>query len=329
MPISDYGRSDGRWRQIDWRKHLRRIDLTGARSVNFVDYGEGPPVLFVHGLGGSWQAWLENIPDFARHNRVVALDLPGFGDSPMPEWQISMPAYGRMLAEFCERLELGPETAVVGHSMGGFIATEMVIDHPERFGGLVLVSAAGITFARARNEPARVMGRIARLARPVVTAYGNDAVTRPRLRQIVFRGVVHRPERLEPEILWELTQGGLGPPAFNDALVELWGYDARERLPEIGIPTLVVWGYNDRVVPVRAALSYRRRIPDSTLEIFDRTGHLPMLERPERFNGLVADFLEGLARGESTAAGAIGAGEEASTAGGGGKARRGEAAKTG
>ncbi|HZJ29635.1 MAG TPA: alpha/beta fold hydrolase, partial [Solirubrobacterales bacterium] len=127
MPLSDYGLSDGRWRQIDWREHLERIDLEGARSVNYVDIGEGPPILFVHGLGGCWQNWLENIPSFALSNRVVAPDLPGFGASPMPDWDISMPAYGRAVAELCERLELGPETVVVGNSMGGFISTEIVI----------------------------------------------------------------------------------------------------------------------------------------------------------------------------------------------------------
>ncbi len=71
----------------------------------------------------------------------------------------------------------------------------------------------------------------------------------------------------------------------------LFGYDIRERLDEIEIPTLVVWGYNDRIVPVQAALSYHRRLPNSRLEIFERTGHLPQLERPARFNRLLDGFL--------------------------------------
>ncbi len=286
----DYGCADPEWLKIEWTSYLRRVELEGA-TVNYVDIGEGPAILFVHGLGGCWENWLENIPHFSRSHRVVALDLPGFGASPMPKWEISMPAYGRMLAEFCEKLGLDQETTVVGNSMGGFIATELVIEHPDRFSRLVLVSAAGITFARMRHEPAAVLSGLTQLARPAMVGLGRQAVSRPRLRQISLQGVVHRPARLRPEILLELARGGLAPDGFGDAVVSMAGYDAREPLAKIEIPTLIVWGYNDRIVPVRAAFSYRRRIPNSRLEIFDRTGHVPMLERPSRFNRVVEQFL--------------------------------------
>ena len=81
-----YGNPDPEWLRIDWREHRRQVDVVGAK-VNYVEMGEGPPLLFVHGLSGCWQNWLENIPYFARTHRVVALDLPGFGGSPMPDHQ--------------------------------------------------------------------------------------------------------------------------------------------------------------------------------------------------------------------------------------------------
>lgn len=289
-PYAGYGCPDPEWLRIDWRDHRRRVALRGA-EVECVEMGEGPPLVLVHGLGGCWQNWLENIPALARRHRVIAFDLPGFGASPMPEREISIASYGRILSELCDRLDLGPETAVAGNSMGGFIATEAAIEHPGRFSALVLVGAAGISFARARHQPAKVLAAITNLARPVLAAFGDDAVRRPRLRRAAFAGVVHRPDLLRREMLWELTQGGLGPPAFGEALVSMMGYDARERLSEIAIPTLIVWGFNDRLVPVRAALSYRRRIPGSRLEILDRTGHVPMVERPAEFNGMVEEFL--------------------------------------
>jgi pimeloyl-ACP methyl ester carboxylesterase len=83
----------------------------------------------------------------------------------------------------------------------------------------------------------------------------------------------------------------LQSPGFPDAIRTLVGYDIRERLGEIEVPTLIVWGRNDRVVPVPAAYNYQRRIPGSRLEIFEHTGHLPQLERPARFNRLVEEFL--------------------------------------
>ena len=97
-----YGNPDPEWLEIDWREHLHEVELDGTR-VNYVELGSGPgmAIVFVHGLSGSWQNWLENIPHFARQHRVLALDLPGFGHSPMPEWEISIESYGRLLHRFC------------------------------------------------------------------------------------------------------------------------------------------------------------------------------------------------------------------------------------
>jgi pimeloyl-ACP methyl ester carboxylesterase len=156
-----YGNPDPEWLRIDWREYLHRIDVGGARDVNYVEMGpdSGEALLLVHGLSGSWQNWLENIPYFARDHRVTALDLPGFGDSPMPEWEISVEAYGRFALDFCEALGINRCT-IVGNSMGGFIAAETATQEPGRFEKLVLVSAAGISHARMRRQPAEVAARM-------------------------------------------------------------------------------------------------------------------------------------------------------------------------
>src|SRR5215212_9627759 len=103
-----YGNPDPEWLRIDWREHLHRIDVGGARSVNYADMGpdSGKALLLVHGLSGAWQNWLENIPHFARDHRVVTIDLPGFGQSPMPDWEVSVEAYGRFIHEFCDALDI-------------------------------------------------------------------------------------------------------------------------------------------------------------------------------------------------------------------------------
>ena len=276
--------------RVDWRRHLRRVELPGA-SVSYVELGQGLPLLFVHGLSGCWQNWLENLPHFGRSHRAIALDLPGFGESPMPSWKIDIPAYGRLLHDFCEKLGIDRAAALVGNSMGGFVATEAVIDQPERFERLVLVSAAGVSAARARKEPAAMFARAAQMAGPALAGFHRAGLVRRRARYLAFRGVFRFPNRLRPELLWEQVEPALRSPGFADALVELTGYDTRERLAEIEIPTLLVWGFDDRIVPVQAALSYRRRIARSRLEIFERTGHLPQLERPARFNRLLEEFL--------------------------------------
>ncbi len=287
---SDYGNPDPEWPRVEWRRQLRRVDLPGA-SVNYVELGEGEPILFVHGISGSWQNWLENLPHFARTHRAIALDLPGFGASPMPSWDIEMPAYGRLLHDFCEKLGIEGAT-IVGNSMGGFIAVEAVTATPGLFERLVLVSAAGILNTWNPEERAVVTAWAWKTFGPHFADRGRWIVTHPRARELVFRPFVRYPNRLRADLLFEQINSGLErADGFGDALRTLIHHDIRERLTEIEIPTMIVWGQSDRVIPMAAALSYHRRIPHSRLEIFERTGHVPQLERPARFNAVLDEFL--------------------------------------
>jgi pimeloyl-ACP methyl ester carboxylesterase len=291
-PFDDYGSANPEWLHIDWRELRHSVDVAGSR-VGYVEMGEGPPLVLVHGLSGCWQNWLENIPHLARRHRVVALDLPGFGTSPMPDWDISIPAFGRLLRDFCEKLGIA-RAVIVGNSMGGFIATEVAIAEAERVSKLVLVSAAGVTYAGLRREPFAVGARMAAALAPLAFRLQREGIHRRRLRRLAFQGVVYSPNRLRAELLWEFTVPALTAPGFIHAMENLAGYDIRDRLVEIEDPALIVWGHNDRVVPVSAAHEYERLIGENARKvIWDKTGHLPMLERPARFNALLDEFLAG------------------------------------
>jgi pimeloyl-ACP methyl ester carboxylesterase len=287
---SDYGNPDPEWRRVEWSRHLRRVELPGA-SVNYVEIGEGPPIVFVHGISGSWQNWLENLPHFGRDRRAIALDLPGFGASPMPSWELDMPAYGRLLHDFCEKLGIEGAT-VVGNSMGGFIAVEAVTAAPGHFDRLVLVSAAGIINTWNPEERAVATAWAWKVFGPQYARRSRFIVSRRRAREFVFRPFVRYPARLREDLLLEQIESGLKQAdGFGPALHAVIRHDIRERLAEIEMPTMIVWGQSDRVIPVSAALSYHRRIPHSRLEIFERTGHVPQLERPLRFNAVLDDFV--------------------------------------
>jgi pimeloyl-ACP methyl ester carboxylesterase len=289
MP-DDYGNPDPEWLQIDRRPHLRRIALPGG-EVNYVEIGEGPPIVFVHGISGSWQNWLENLPHFARGHRAIALDLPGFGSSPMPSWPIDMPAYGRLLHDFCEKLGVGGDATLVGNSMGGLVAAEAVLIEPSRFNRLVLVSAAGFINTWLPHQRGKATSRAwSTFGRPFGAA-ARFFVTHPRARWLMFRFVIRHPSRLRKELLWEQMASGVPCPGFADALDAVIEYDARDRLEEIQIPVMIVWGFEDWVISAAAALSYHRRIPQSRLEIFEHTGHVPQMERPTRFNAVLDEFL--------------------------------------
>jgi len=286
---ADYGNPAPEWPSIDWRRHLRRVELPGA-TVNYVEVGEGEPVLFVHGLSGCWQNWLENLPHFGRGRRAIALDLPGFGASPMPSWEIDMPAFGRLLHDFCEKLGI-EGAALVGNSMGGFVAVEAVTAAPGRFDRLVLVCAAGILNTWNPELRATATAWAWKQFGPGFSRQSRAIVARPRSRALAFGPFMRFPNRLRPDLLWEQVLGGAECPGFNDALQALIRHDIRERLAAIEVPTLVLGGLEDHVIPVAAAISYHRRIPHSRLEIFERTGHVPQLERPLRFNRLLDEFL--------------------------------------
>lgn len=290
----DYGLSDGRWLEIDWADRIREVTVRsalGETPVSYVDQGEGPPVLLVHGLGGSWRNWLENIPFLSDHHRVVALDLPGFGLSPMPPEAVSISAYGDLLVRFADAVGLGSETCLVGHSMGGFISTEALTIEPDRFQRLSLVSAAGISFATISGYRKSVTAAVVKMMIPIAAARMERNLGRKRLRAASFAGVIAHPGMIRPEILWELgTYATIHAPALYEAAYALGGYDNRDSLSGIEIPTQIVWGQQDRLVPVGAAYSYARRISDSELSLIDDCGHMVQIERPARFNGEISRF---------------------------------------
>ena len=290
-----YGNPDPEpeWLGIDWREHLRTIEVMGT-EVTYVDVGAESPseleLLLVHGLSGSWQNWLETIPHLAKTRRVVALDLPGFGRSPMPPWELTIENFGQLLHEFRDAIEIA-DCCVVGNSMGGFVAAEGAISRPDRFEKLVLVSAAGVSSVEVRREPAKVVARMLAAMAPLSIKFQERTFRRPGIRTSLFQGIFHRPGELRPELLWEQFSNGAGAPGFVDALTNLLGYDILDRLEEVEVPSLVVWGRQDRVVPSSDAAEWGRRLRNSRTVILDQTGHVPQLERPVRFNRLLEAFL--------------------------------------
>ena len=288
----DYGR-EGRapWLDVDWQAAQHRHEIDG-REVNYCELGEGPAILFVHGLGASWQSWLEQLPEFAASHRVVAMDLPGFGYSESPSEDISIEYYARWTAQFMDVLGI-ESAAVVGNSMGGFVSAELAIKSPERVQRLVFVSAAIFWQNRRRAQPLVQLARMsdAVVARALVRAT-DDIATRRRLRYAALATAGFRfPQYVSDELAHEMVRSARRTDGFLPALQALAGYDLEEELPKISCPTLIVWGANDQLVSVKDAERLEDLIPDSRREVFERTGHVAMLERPERFNRLVREFL--------------------------------------
>jgi pimeloyl-ACP methyl ester carboxylesterase len=290
----DYGVTDGPdWRSIDWSQHLHRTEILGS-EVNYADIGDQGdhrPIVFIHGLGGQWQNWLENIPRFAEMRRVVALDLPGFGLSEMPSEKISIEFYGRVVAELCERLELAP-AVLVGNSMGGFVAAEVAIKRPEIVERLMLLSSAGVSQVDVAKRPTMAVAKAVGLLTTSNLAQLRVVATRPKARHWTLSLVARHPSRLAPDLAFEGMMKGTNKPGFEDALRACLEYDFRDRLPKIGCPTIVVWGEKDMIIPVEDADRFTELIDGAQKVVFEDTGHVPMIERPATFNGVLQEFLE-------------------------------------
>lgn len=263
------------------------MDVRGRR-INLVELGDGPPLVFIHGLGGCWQNWLPNIPAAARQHRVIALDLPGFGASQMPRDAISIPAYAATITAIC--CELGiPAATVVGNSMGGLVAAELAVGYPGLVERLVLVDAAGLSTEQLHLRSLSTLDRGVRLLRLADLVRAPTVAKRTGLRRLVLRMVADRPERL-PADLSHLILQGTGKDGFLPALACLPNAGIRGRLPQIRCPTLIVWGERDRLVPLADAYEFRRLIPQAELVVFPGAGHVAMLEEPDRFNAALTAF---------------------------------------
>jgi pimeloyl-ACP methyl ester carboxylesterase len=183
------------WTDIDWGPSIGNRLINDLR-VRYLDYGSGQPVVLLHGMAASWHWWLENIPALARHHRVIAVDLPGFGQSePLPP-PAEMATHAHTVLDLLD--QLGIESATVsGHSMGGLVALEMFIADPRRVRNLILVDAGGVPMPERRLAVILVVLRIctAVLRRRFIR---RALATKPWVRRLALRAafrdaIIRRP----------------------------------------------------------------------------------------------------------------------------------------
>jgi pimeloyl-ACP methyl ester carboxylesterase len=285
--LADYGLEDQPdWRTVRWAEHLRAVTVNGRR-VSVVSLGRDRerPVLLVHGLGGRWQTWLGNLPSLAGDRRVVALDLPGFGQSQLPVEAISVAGYVQTLERVCDLLELDAPL-VAGHGLGGLLAAELALGHPERVGALALIGTPWDASDQVRARAARITFS---LSERLTNAAQRAAIARPRARALTFGAAIRHPDRVAPDLLYELLDG-LRAPGGPGALRALRDHGSAGALAELAVPALVVHGAGDLLVPAADGERLAVTIPGARLELFADCGHMPMLEHPRRFNALLARF---------------------------------------
>jgi pimeloyl-ACP methyl ester carboxylesterase len=253
----------------------------------------GEPVLLVHGLGGNAFTWRHWVPVLARSRRVVLVELKGFGAAPKPLDDRYSPMdqaellYRAILQEDLKDLTL------VGHSLGGAIviltALMLLDNEPERLSRLVLIGGAGMPCIPRHIGLARIplFGRI------WVRALPARSMVRYALRLSVYDRKTITASQVEAYA--EPLTGKEARHALRETVRQLLSVDVDaivERYPELDVPTLLLWGEADRVVPLWVAEELERRIPDARLEVMTECGHIPPEEKPEESLEIIMDFLE-------------------------------------
>jgi pimeloyl-ACP methyl ester carboxylesterase len=271
-----------------FRVQYRSIDGTRLRMI---DSGTGTPVVFIHGIGASLYSWRQTLPAVVRAGyRVIAFDNRGFGFSEQPAHGYRNADYVRLVVALLDSLGIS-SAVLVGHSMGGTIAADVALAHPDRVRGLVLIDAAGYGM---RWPGVLKIARWPFIGAVATTFRGRWFTER------ILRSTFADPSKVTKadvdQYYAPVPQPGFGS-ALRGVLREFRFDSLGGRLARVQTPTLVVWGMADRWIPVRDGARFARELPRSELVVIERSGHNAHEESPDRVNQLLLDFLkEGLSR---------------------------------
>jgi pimeloyl-ACP methyl ester carboxylesterase len=266
-----------------------------GQVLNYLDAGSGPAILFVHGLLGSNRHWVRLIDQLtSAGHRVVAPDLFGHGGSAKPMGDYSLGAHAATLRDLLDHLRLDRVT-LVGHSLGGGIAMQFWYLFPERVQRLVLVSSGGLGRQVSPLLRAAVLPG-SEWVLPVIASRWLTAKVDVAGRALSRIGWRPRPQ---------LDEAWRGFASLGDAdsrraflattrcVMDIGGQtvSAHDFLPTTTpVPTMLVWGTRDRIIPVDHGVATAKLIEGSRLELFENAGHFPHLDEPDRFAALLQDF---------------------------------------
>ncbi|HEV1997042.1 MAG TPA: alpha/beta fold hydrolase [Candidatus Dormibacteraeota bacterium] len=262
----------------------------GKARVFHYDVGQGVPVLLVHGFNHHAEAWIRNVDALVAGGfRVVALDLPGFGRSGVPRMKYSLVGYSKFLLAFMEAVQI-ERAHLVGHSMGGAIVLKTAIEAPRR-----VISVTGV-------DPAGMFSSVPRTwalaGHPVVRAALRPLMGRRRLLEWSHARAYHDPSlssARQVDVMAEAyTQPGYKDHILGMAETMLLNPDGGllwDDLPRLKRPALIVWGRQDRTLPLQHAYRAAHRVPAAELRIYDDCGHISMYEQAGAFNHDLLEFI--------------------------------------
>jgi len=288
--VGDY--DDAAWQKIDWSQHSHDAVVCGRR-VHYVDIGNGPAVVLVHGQGASWQWWLRVLPKMVTKTRTIALDLPGFGDSDSIINGDIFDEHAATINGVLDHLGLKSAT-IVGHSMGGLGTLRVARNHPDRVVGIVLVNSGGAPVGAVRLFAFRTVFvtfyAISRLPWVLPTI-----ARTPYLPGALLTVAVADPRSLSPALTTRLITR-LVTPGFVSTLKAGTAEVRRATVEEVQCPSLVIWGTKDQIVPVSQGKLLATKLSDARFVPIEGVGHCPMIEAPGELSDLITGFARDVTR---------------------------------
>ncbi len=258
--------------------------------------GTGSALVLLHGgsADSASLSWRPTMDLFSRSHRVIAPDLPGYGASAKPDLNYTVEYYTRFLSHLVQQLGL-ERFSLVGLSMGGHIAVVFALQFPSMVEKLVLADSAGLGTQWYWQVLAKLMVKMPRLHKRV-RKMGNRETMKLSLREIV-----HNREVITEDLMDEIAKNAAARGAGrawrcyleNEMHWSGFRHNLLDRLSEITMPTLIIHGSKDRLIPVKWATKAHQLIPDSRLRILEQCGHWPQREKPVEFHEAVLEFLEG------------------------------------
>ena len=248
------------------------------------------PIVLLHGTSASLHTWEGWVAALQTKRRVISLDLPGFGlTGPFPDGDYRMAHYSAFLAHVLDQLQV-PRAVVAGNSFGGQLAWQFALDHPQRVERLVLVDAAGYP----RNATSIPIGfRLAQI--PALAPLMANLLPRQMIEASI-RNVYGDPSKVSDELIdryYELTLRAGNREALRQRFIQAEAGQGFTRIAELKVPTLIIWGGRDELIPPDNAERFKRDIQGSRLVLFDDLGHVPQEEDPARTVAVLMGFLEG------------------------------------
>lgn len=246
------------------------------------------PIVLLHGTSASLHTWEGWVAALQNKRRVISLDLPGFGlTGPFPDGDYRMAHYSAFLANVLDLLQV-PRAVVAGNSFGGQLAWQFALDHPQRVERLVLVDAAGYP----RNATSIPIGfRLAQI--PALAPLMDNLLPRAMI-EASLRNVYGDPGQVSDELIdryYELTLRAGNRQALRQRFTQADGGSGYTRIAELNVPTLIIWGGRDQLIPPVNAERFQRDIEGSRVVLFDDLGHVPQEEDPARTVAVLQTFL--------------------------------------